>query len=70
MIYKRLTFSMEKKKVQGAIPRATIYDFTIKEEGNKNPVFEMGVMAQDEESAKGIMESVFIRKLYNKEIKI
>lgn len=71
MIYKKLIFEMKKKKWDNdPTGIAKAFDFTIRKEGNKKPLFEMGVVHYKEESARRMAEGVFIRKLYNKEIKI
>lgn len=71
MIYKKLIFEMKKKKWENdPTGIASAFYFTIRKEGNKKPLFEMGVAHYKEESARRIAEGVFIRKLYNNEIKL
>ena len=71
MIYKKLIFEVKKRELENDLTGfAKAFDFTIKKEGKKKPLFEMGVAHYKEESARRIAEGVFIRKLYNKEIKI
>ena len=71
MIYKKLIFEVKERKWENdPTGFAKAFDFTIRKEGKKKPLFEMGVAHYKKDSARRMAEGVFIRKLYNKEIKI
>lgn len=70
MIYKRLLFRIEKKKLRESITGANIFDFSIINEDDKKPLFEIGIFHFKEESAKRIAERAFIEALKDGTIKI
>lgn len=70
MIYKRLLFRIEKKKLPEARTGANIFDFSIINEDDKKPLFEVGILHFKEESAKRMAERAFIEALKNGTVKI
>lgn len=70
MIYKKLIFEVKKEKLNSYPEGTSAFYFTVKKEGNKKPLFSAGIVHFKEESARRMAEGVFIRKLYNKEIKL
>lgn len=61
---------MEKRKLPDSTTGANIFDFSIINEGDKKPVFEIGILHFKEESAKRMAERAFIEALKNGTIKI